>query len=104
MLTRQEEVICSILHRASKKDMPYTHADRRFLVEAGEMHWEQIVRLMEKSGTQVDRLQRIALALGGFRKGKKKMSVKFLPIDMLQEACKPCGELIPEDDTCVQPG
>ena len=104
MLTRQEEVICSILHRAHKKGMPFTHADRRFLVEAGEMHWEQIVRLMEKSGTRVDRLQRIALALGGFRKGLKKMSVKFLPIDMLQEACKPCGELIPEDDTCVQPG
>ncbi len=103
MLTYLEEVVCSILNRASKKGMPFTQTDKDFLAEVGDLHWKEVERLMEKSGTRVDRLERIALALGGNREGKR-MSVKLLPIDMLQAACQPCGELIPEDSPCVPNG
>lgn len=95
LMTDEEFAICSILERASKKTMPLTKADMDFLVRVREQHVDQMVDLMER-GSRVDRIDRIALALGRDEK-PGSFNTRLLPMDMLEQIVRPTGELIPED-------
>jgi len=95
LMTDIELVVCAVLERASKKTMPLTKADMEFLVRVREQHVDQMIDLMER-GSRVDRIDRIALALG--REDKPgSFNSKILPPDMLHQILGPTGELIPED-------